>query len=115
MPSSFPHAIVVNPTKTYSIKIMKKLIILLAVVTASLGSATTFAQDAAQLQEMSMKACDAPASQAPEAQRESMTQICKCTVENTDYESLMAKTAAGDTSAQTDAVAVAQKCAEDQS
>lgn len=94
---------------------MKKLIILLAVATASLGSVTTFAQDAAQLKEMSMKACDAQASQVPEAQRASMTQICKCTVENTDYESLMTKTAAGDASAQTDAMAVAQKCAEEQS
>jgi hypothetical protein len=41
---------------------MKKLIILLAVATASLGSVTTFAQDVAQLKEMSMKACDAQAS-----------------------------------------------------
>lgn len=71
------------------------------------------AQDAAQLKEMSMKACDAQATQVPEAQRESMSKICKCTVENTDYESLIAKSAAGDTSAQTDVIAVAQKCAKE--
>lgn len=94
---------------------MKKLIVLFAAATVSLGSVASFAQDAAQLKEMSLKACDAQASQAPEAQREMMTQICKCTVENTDYESLIEKTAAGDESAQSDAIAVAQKCAEEQS
>lgn len=94
---------------------MKKLIILFATATISLGSLATFAQDATQLKEMSLKACDAQAAQAPEEQREMMTQICKCTVENTDYESLMEKTAAGDESGQTDAIAVAQKCAEEQS
>jgi hypothetical protein len=51
----------------------------------------------------------------PEAQRESMLHICKCTVENTDYESLISKSAAGGESAQDDAIAVAQKCAEENS
>lgn len=93
---------------------MKKLIILFAAATVSLGSVAAFAQDANELKEMSLKACDAQASQAPEAQREMMTHICKCTAENTDFASLIEKTAAGDESAQADAIAVAQKCAEEQ-
>jgi len=81
----------------------------------SVVSLSVQAQDAAQLKEMSMKACDAQASQVPEAQRESVSKICKCTVENTDYDSLIAKSAAGDASAQQDAIKVAQKCAKENS
>lgn len=89
---------------------MKNLIILTSIVIALLASGMTFGQDAAQLKEMSLKACDAQSSQVPEEQREQVAKICKCTVENTDYETLIAKSAAGDASAQTDAIAVAQKC-----
>lgn len=94
---------------------MKNSIISLSIAATLLGSGITFAQDAAQLKDMSLKACDAQASQIPEAQREQVSKICKCTVENTDYEALIAKSAAGDASAQTDAIAVAQKCASESS
>jgi len=94
---------------------MRKFIIALSVATASFTATSSFAQDAAQLKEMSLKACDAQASQVPETQRETILKICKCTVENTDYESLIKKSAAGDESAQADAIAVAQKCQKENS
>jgi hypothetical protein len=115
MPMVFSQANVDGPTKNYRTKLMKNLIILLSIATAALALNTIFAQGSVQLKEMSMKACEAQSSQVPEAQRESMFHICKCTVENTDYESLISKSAAGGESAQDDAIAVAQKCAEENS
>jgi hypothetical protein len=94
---------------------MKNLIILLSLVGISATSHAVFAQDAAQLKDVSMQACDAQAAQVPEAQRELMSKICKCTVENTDYEAFLEKSASGDESVQADAIAVAQKCAEENS
>jgi len=92
---------------------MKKTIILLSLISISTSSISVFAQDAAQLKESSLAACNAQAAQLPEDQKYVVTKICECTVENTDYETLIAKNAAGDTSAQADAIAVAQKCAEE--
>ena len=94
---------------------MKNLIILCSLIGFSTASHLVYAQDASQLKEMSMQACDAQAAQVPEAQRESMSKICKCTVENTDYDALLKKSASGDASVQTDAIAVAQKCAKENS
>jgi len=95
---------------------MKKIIILLSLMSISATSFSVLAQDAAQLKETSLSACDAQAAQMPEIQREQVSKICKCTVENTDYEELLTKSAAGDTAGvQADAIAVAQKCAEDHS
>ena len=94
---------------------MKKILILLSLISISASSVSAFAQDAAQLKASSLAACNAQAAQLPEDQKYVVTKICECTVENTDYATLIAKSAAGDTSAQTDAIAVAQKCAEENS
>ena len=91
---------------------MKKLLLSLTLISASFVSHSIFAQDVSQMKEMSMKACESQAAQMPEAQKEMILNMCKCTVENTDYEALIAKSAAGDTSVQADALAVAQKCAQ---
>lgn len=86
---------------------------------ALLFATTAFAQDAgqpdaAQLKEMSMQACDAQTAQLPEEQKEMAMKVCECTVSNTDYDALMTNSQAGDLEkVQADAMAVAQKCAED--
>lgn len=80
-----------------------------------LASQTAYADDSAQLKEASLQACATQASQVPEAQKEQMMKVCECTVENTDYAALVEKVAAGDASVQADAMAVAQKCAEENS
>ena len=92
---------------------MKKLILASTFAVVSLGATNGYAQDAAQLKQISIDACDAQVAQIPEDQRELVLEICKCTVENTDYEALLAKAAAGDQSLQADAIAVAQKCQEE--
>ena len=89
---------------------MKKLVTL----TALLLSTSAFAQDATQLKEMSMQACDAQTAQLPEEQRSMALKVCECTVNNTDYEKLTADSQSGDLEkVQADALAVAQKCAEE--
>jgi len=91
---------------------MKKLISLTSA--ALLLSSSVLAQDAAQLKEMSMQACDAQTAQLPEEQRAMALKVCTCTVDNTDYAKLTADSQAGDLEkVQADALAVAQKCAED--
>jgi len=109
------HAKVTLPTYNKSIKIMKKTITVISTVMMSLSALNSFAQDASQLKEISLKACEAQALQVEESQRELVMKICECTVENTDYESLTAKSAAGDASVQDDAIAVAQKCQKENS
>jgi len=95
---------------------MKKTIIALSLAATALTTLTVAAQDAAQIKELSLQACATQAAQMPEAQRELVNKICKCTVENTDYDEFLKKTAAGDTaSVQADALAVAQKCQADNS
>ena len=90
---------------------MKKIIIALSFAAASLTALTASAQDAAQIKDLSLKACEAQSAQMPEEQRELVMKICTCTVENTDYDVLLEKSVAGDTaSVQADALAVAQKC-----
>jgi len=89
---------------------MKNLILLLSVAGLASHSISTLAQDPAQLKETSLQACDAQSTQVPEAHREMVLRMCRCTAENTDYESLIAKSAAGDLSFQDDALAVAKQC-----
>ena len=89
---------------------MKKLIAL----SALLLTTSAFSQDAAQLKEMSMQACDAQIAQLPEEQRGMALKVCQCTVDNTDYAKLTADSQAGDLEkVQAEALAVAQKCAEE--
>lgn len=94
---------------------MKKLTVLFALVGASFGAVNSYAQDAAQLKEISMQACETQASQVDESLRDTLMKVCECTVENTDYNMLIEKSAAGDTSFQSDALAVAQQCQKDHS
>ena len=111
-------ALLINPTnvlQTLLINIMKKITTVLCIAALSLSVTNSFAQDAKQLKEESLKACDAQAAQMPESQRELVSKVCKCTVEKTDYESLLAKIAAGDATAQDDAIAVATQCQKDHS
>jgi len=94
---------------------MKKVIVALTIAGASLTVLNASAQDADQIKSLSLQACEQQAAQLPEDQRELVMKICECTVENTDYETLLAKSAAGDTSVQADALAVAQQCQADHS
>lgn len=89
---------------------MKKLVTLAALLLTT----SAFAQDAAQLKELSMQACEAQILQLPEEQRSMTLKVCECTVSNTDYEKLAADSQSGDLEkVQADALAVAQKCAEE--
>lgn len=96
---------------------MKKLMFTLSMVSGTFCATTTssYAQDAAQLKEFSMQACAAQAAQVEESLRENLIKICECTVENTDFDTLIKKSAAGDTSFQADAQAVVQQCQQDNS
>ncbi len=86
---------------------MKKILCLLMVFV----STSAFAQDAAQLKEMSLQACASQVAQLPADQQEAAAATCKCTVENTDYEKMMSATQAGDIEAvKADAMLVAQQC-----
>ncbi len=86
---------------------MKKTIFMIA----GLIAGTASAQDAEQLKEFALNACDTQMQQVPADQREKAMKICKCTVNNTDYAAVLENTKAGNTEQiQKDALAVAQKC-----
>lgn len=88
---------------------MKSTIILLAALVSTSALAQ---QDANQLKEASIQACDAQASAMPEANRDAALKLCKCAAENTDYELILK--AATDPSimeeVQAKALEVSQKC-----
>lgn len=88
---------------------MKKLIFLAAILATSSASA----QNAEEMRKSSLEACDIQAQAMPEAQRDMVLNVCKCTVENTDYDMMMK--AQSDQAAmeevQAAAMKVAQECA----
>jgi hypothetical protein len=86
---------------------MKKMVIIATVI----FSTSSFAQDAEQMREASLSACDAQAAQMPEAQKELVLKTCKCSVENTDYAAMLAAAQSGDMAkSQELAMATAEKC-----
>lgn len=89
---------------------MKPTIILLATLFSTSAIAQ---QDIKQLKEAALQTCDAQAASLPEASREAVLKVCKCSVENTDYELIMK--AASDPNVmekvQAKALEVGQKCA----
>ena len=85
---------------------MKKLIILSLFLTFMVS-----AKIADQMKEEALKACDTQVAQMPESSKDLILKSCKCNVENTDYEAILAHTTAGDTEKlQADMLAVAMKC-----
>ncbi len=86
---------------------------LLAGISIALLSTAVSAQTATELKEQSLAACKVQAESMPEAQQDMVLNVCKCTVDNTDYDALLeAQTDAEKLQAlQTKAMEVAQKCA----
>ncbi|WP_395373735.1 hypothetical protein [Marinicella sp. W31] len=73
-----------------------------------------FAQDAKQLKEIALKACDTQMEQVPAEMRDRAVKTCKCTVNKTDYEALLTAQKAGNMEKiQADATAVAMECAKE--
>ncbi len=71
---------------------------------------SVWAMDADQLKEQSLEACKTSSQQVPEEYREQTYKTCKCTVEKTDYEAVLA----GNTEqVQADALKNAQECAKE--
>ncbi len=87
---------------------MKKTILLLACMAAA---SSALAQTADQLKQQSMQACDLQANSVPEAQREMVLSVCKCTVENTDYALMMS--IQGDAQKMQEAQAASMKVAQE--
>ena len=84
------------------------------VTTCMLTTNLAFSQSAEDLKAQSLQICDAQVNQLPEEQRETVSAICTCTVENTDYEQLLKNSQEGNiTKVQEDAAKVAEQCQKD--
>lgn len=73
-------------------------------------SSPAWSLDAAQLKKQALEACETSVQQVPEAYRNQSLKTCKCAVEKTDYDAVIA----GNTSkVQEDALKNAQLCAKE--
>lgn len=96
---------------------MKKILVSALII----ASTSSFAQvpaagapNAEDLKKMALEACETQMEQVPAEMREKAMKTCKCTVEKTDYEALLAAQKAGDTEKiQADATAAALACAKE--
>ena len=75
-------------------------------------TSAAFAQDGKQLKEIALKACETQMEQVPAEMRDRAMKTCKCTVNKTDYDAVIAAQKAGNVEQiQKDATAVAMECA----
>jgi len=89
---------------------MKKTVLIILVTMSSVG----FAMDADQLKDLALKACGTQLESIPEEMRAQSKKACECGVKNTDYAAVLEAQKTGNTEKlQQDAVAVAQKCAQE--
>jgi len=88
---------------------MKTIVMLVLMGLVSVAGA----QDAKQLKEIALKACETQMEQVPAEMRERAMKTCKCTVEKTDYAAVIEAQKAGNLEKiQADATATAMECAQ---
>lgn len=94
---------------------MKKTLITFAAICGLATASASFAQSAEEMKAAALEACDTQAASIPEAQRGMVLDMCKCSVESSDYEAMLKASSSGDAKAleevQAAALEAGQKCA----
>lgn len=75
---------------------MKKTIMTLSTVLGLVLTTSAMANDAENMKQQDLQACDMKTQQLPEEIKAQKKQSCQCVVENTDYEALVEANKNGD-------------------